>query len=160
MDAVRFNLHGLLLQAPKKPRQRYGPRLKKLKTERLLDTATGDLEETSSRNDIDTEDNATTERDTQGNMRSYDSQQVHPPEDVENTIDLDNEFHEDCEDNEDTSQGVTVFRNETTRARNREHARATRRRRRIFKEIDSFLQHCHNSAHHTVDPLFLRQSSH
>lgn len=82
--AVQLNLHRLLLTAPKKRRQSYGPR-----SNRAAAT-TGDDE---GHDDLDAADPA----------------------------------------------DAPAKREETTRARNREHARATRRRRRIFKEIDALL---------------------
>ena len=81
--AVQLNLHRLLLHAPKKRRQSYGPRSNKASLTK------NDAVDDDSQEDIDAEE--------------------------------------------------LTKREETTRARNREHARATRRRRRIFKEIDTVL---------------------
>lgn len=146
VDAICYNVHELLLQAPKKPRQRYGPRQRKKQKNWNVHE---DCFETGS---------------TMTNVASDGFEVVarrfkHPDAHC-----LRENEPSDDDGNDDESCEAPCVRDDTTRARNREHARATRRRRRIFKEIDCVLHqlrantkkpnHATATSANTVDPLF------
>lgn len=137
VDAVYYNVHELLLQAPKKPRQRYGPRQKK--------------KQMNSNEHEDGFDGASATTNAIGSgfqpVGGYCFK--HPESQREDE-------QSDEEGNNDDFGDTQCVHDDITRTRNREHARATRRRRRIFKEIDSLLHQHRASAKKPVatDPLY------